>query len=66
MIGGNNNTTLQANIEVGGVYKFSIPHGIGSGLPMNAVLTATLQVGRYSWYRCRFKLDIFSKLEHPI
>lgn len=49
LMGGNNNATLQASIDAGGgtynLANFSIPDGIGSDLPMNAVPTATLQVG---------------------
>ncbi|PCH67239.1 MAG: hypothetical protein COC06_11595 [Bacteroidales bacterium] len=49
LMGGNNNETLLARIEAGGgsfdVAEFSVPDGIGSDLPMNAVPTATLQVG---------------------
>lgn len=49
LMGGNNNTTLQASIDAGGgtynLANFDMPDGIGSDLPMNAVPTATLQVG---------------------
>ncbi|WP_127344092.1 DUF6588 family protein [Ancylomarina longa] len=49
LMGGNNNTTLAARIQTdGGDYKlteFSMPDGIGNDLPMNAVPSATLQVG---------------------
>ncbi|WP_461631849.1 DUF6588 family protein [Labilibaculum euxinus] len=49
LMGGDNNTTLSARIETGsGDFKltdFTMPDGIGSDLPMNAVPTATLQVG---------------------
>lgn len=49
LMGGNNNTTLAARIQAkGGDYKlteFTMPDGIGDDLPMNAVPSATLQVG---------------------
>jgi hypothetical protein len=49
LMGGDNNTTLAARIETqAGDFKlsnFTMPDGIGDDLPMNAVPTATLQVG---------------------
>lgn len=49
LMGGENNTTLQARIETDmGEVKltdFTMPDGIGNDLPMNAVPSATLQVG---------------------
>ncbi|WP_321515425.1 DUF6588 family protein [Marinifilum fragile] len=49
LMGGENNTTLQARIKTDmGEVKltdFVMPDGIGDDLPMNAVPTATLQVG---------------------
>lgn len=49
LMGGNNNATFQASIDAGGgtfnLANFSVPDGIGEDLPMNAVPTATLQVG---------------------
>nr|WP_101260098.1 DUF6588 family protein [Labilibaculum filiforme] len=49
LMGGDNNTTLSARIQTeNGDYKltdFTMPDGIGDDLPMNAVPTATLQVG---------------------
>jgi len=49
LMGGSNNTTLAARIQTDeGDYKlteFSMPDGIGNDLPMNAVPSATLQVG---------------------
>jgi len=49
LMGGNNNEAILARIETGvGEYdiaRFNIPDGIGDDLPMNAVPSATLQVG---------------------
>lgn len=49
LMGGNNSETLLARIDAGGgsfdVAEFSVPDGIGEDLPMNAVPSATLQVG---------------------
>ncbi|RXQ92987.1 hypothetical protein EO244_10955 [Ancylomarina salipaludis] len=49
LMGGKNTTVLQAQIETeNGSYnlaEFNIPDGIGNDLPMNAVPSATLQVG---------------------
>lgn len=49
LMGGNNSETLLARIDAGGgtfdVAEFSVPDGIGEDLPMNAVPTATLQIG---------------------
>jgi len=49
LMGGDNNTTLAARIETDmGDFKltnFTMPDGIGDDLPMNAVPSATLQVG---------------------
>ncbi|NOU61174.1 DUF6588 family protein [Marinifilum caeruleilacunae] len=49
LMGGENNTTLAARIETDmGDFKltnFTMPDGIGDDLPMNAVPSATLQIG---------------------
>lgn len=49
LMGGDNNQTILARIETSAgeydVARFNIPDGIGDDLPMNAVPSATLQVG---------------------
>lgn len=49
LMGGENTSTLQARIETSGgsfdLANFNMPDGIGDDLPLNAVPSATLQVG---------------------